>query len=533
MSAVETKRATWPTMPVDRLAAHPGNLLPQPDEELTADIATNGVQDPLYVVTTSTGAPQVLDGLRRLAAAQAAGLAEVPTTHRPVIRLTELTPHPDNPREELDIDAPFVATFVDEGCRIPVKFRVLEDGTRQIVDGHRRYYGAEAAGLTHVPYEEDERDDAGTFLDMVITAKHRNGLTERETANALFGAAEAGAGVKRLATAAGTTQKAVKGAMRALRSEAARKAETAAGTLNLATMLAMADLESRDAEAAEKVTAAIAADPTEKPEWLIRRAGVELDQRDQLAAQQAELKAKGVRMLAEAELGPKASRLYYIVGDTSAHATECQGAVWVLSPGASSYAEYCANAEFFGHQLRDPNTGGAVKPKETAAGRRRRKAGNLDWDTAEQARREWLAGFITPRSLPRTTADMMAQVVAQALTTTPNISSRIAGDLRTTACLPTVVGMPQGTSAADLHKRWSQPKDAPRVLLAMVAAAYEGYVNRTVWRTGADAQDADRRRAAAQWLALLTGLGYEPSPIEAAVRDGEDYQPAEDGEPLE
>ena len=443
MSAVETKRATWPTMPVDRLAAHPGNLLPQPDEELTADIAANGVQDPLYVVATSTGAPQILDGLRRLAAAQAAGLTEVPTTHRPVIRLSELTPHPDNPREELDIDAPFVATFEAEGCRIPIKYRVLQDGTRQIVDGHRRYYAAEAAGLTHLPYEEDERDDAGTYLDMVITANHRNGLTEREQANALFSAAEAGAGVKRLATAAGTTQKAVKTAMRALRSETARKAEAAAGTLDLVTMAALADLEARDAEAAEKVAAALAADPKEKPEWLIRRAGVELDARDRLAAQRAELTAKGARMLAEAELSPKAARLYYIVGDTSAHATECQGAVWVLSPGASSYTEYCANAEFFGHQLRDPNSGGPVKPKETAAGRRRRVAGNLDWETAEQARREWLAGFITARSLPRTTADAMAQTVAQAFTAAPNLSSRFAGDLRTTARLAEVVGMPQ------------------------------------------------------------------------------------------
>ena len=74
------------------------------------------------------------------------------------------------------------------------------------------------------------------------------------------------------------------------------------------------------------------------------------------------------------------------------------------------------------------------------------------------------------------------------------------------------------------------------MLLAITAAAYEGYVNKTVWRTGDDAQDADRRAAAAQYLGWLTRLGYEPSPIEEAVRDGEDYEPNTEqpqGEPLD
>ncbi|WP_198359176.1 ParB N-terminal domain-containing protein [Streptomyces fildesensis] len=523
MTTVAAQPTVWPTLPIDRLTAHPGNILPEPDADLTANIAEHGVTDPLYVVTTSTGAPQVMDGLQRLAAAQAAGLTEVPVTYRPMIRLTELTPHPDNPRESLDLSAEFVGTFAAEGCRIPIKFRILPDGTRQIVDGHRRYYAAEAAGLTHAPYEHDERDDAGTYLDMVITARHRTALSEREQANALFGAAEAGAGVKRMATAAGTTQKAIKTAMRALNSEAARKAEAAAGSLDLVTMAAIADMEARDAEAAEKITAKLTADPTADAGWLIRRAGIELDARDKLAAQRAELQAKSARMLAEVELSPKASSLYYIVGDTSQHAAQCQGAVWVLKDGAGAYVEYCANAEFFGHQVRDID-GQLSKPKPDGAERRRIIAGNLDWATAEQVRREWIAALITRRSLSRTTADQMTQTAARALLTpSTNLASRIDGD-RAKAHLPKVLGMPDGTTRAEVLERWTQPKDAPRVAFAAIAAVYEGYVDRSAWRESTSHVNANRD-ASAQWLTWLTILGYEPSAIETAVRDRQDYQP--------
>ncbi|WP_335983110.1 MULTISPECIES: ParB/RepB/Spo0J family partition protein [Streptomycetaceae] len=521
MTAVQTARAAWPTLPVDQLTAHPGNTLPYPDAPLVADIADNGVSDPLLVVITSAGT-LVADGLRRLAAAQAAGLAEVPVTHRPVIRLSLLTPHPDNPRDELDINPGFVASFATpDGCRVPIKVRVLEDGTRQIVDGHRRYFGAEAAGLTHVPYEEDERDDAGTYLDMVTTAKHRAGLSEREEAAALFSAAEAGAGIKRLAAAAGTTQKRVKATLRAMGSQAVRAVEDTAGALTLETATALADLEARDAEAAAQVAAELADRPRQSVSWLVRRTMTELDQREELDAQREELRAAGARMLAEAELGPKAAPLYQIAGDTSQHATQCQGAVWVLRQGATAYAEFCANAPFFGHTVLDPN-GGTIK-RESAAARRRRIAGNLDWDTAQQLRREWLAELITRRSLPRAMADLMAQVVARAM------ASGIGAKLFDSRAddLSSVIGATTYTTRADLEKRWTQPKDAVRITFAIVAAAYETYANRTVWRTGEDSQDQARRAAATQWLTWITapGLDYQPSPIETAVRDDEDYEP--------
>ncbi|TDT93315.1 ParB/RepB/Spo0J family partition protein [Streptomyces sp. 846.5] len=518
--SVTTKPSTWPTVTVAGLIAHPGNVLPQADAELTADIAANGITDPLHIVTTSTGVQQVMDGMRRLAAALAAGLESVPFSPRAVIRLADLTPHPDNPRESLNLTSEFVATFAAEGCVIPVKFRTLADGTRQIVDGHRRFFAAKEAGLTHVPYELDELDDASTYVEMVVTATHRTGLTDREEAAALFSAAEAGAGVKRLATAAGTSQKAVKASLNALRSASARRAEAAAGGLDLTTMAALADLEARDAEAAEKVAAELEANPKTNVEWAVRRAGVELDQRDKLAAHRAELEARGARLRTEHELSDKASSLYYIQGDTSAHETQCQGHVWVLKSGATQYTAYCANTEVFGHTVRDHD--GRTKVKTDPAERKRVISGNLDWDTAEQQRREWIATLLKRRALPRATADRMASIAALAMLCAgqDSMSDRCGND-KASERLAEMVGGTKATVRADLAKRWGTPKDAARLAFAVTAAAYESYIGRQSWRDGS----AVMRTAAAQWLAWLTELGYEPAAVEIATRDGKAYKP--------
>lgn len=527
MTSVKTTQPTataWPTVTVARLIAHPGNVLPEPDAELTADITAHGVTDPLHVVTTSAGLPQVMDGLRRLAAAQAAGLTAVPVTPRPVIRLTALTPHPDNPREALDLNAGFVATFSAEGCRIPIKIRELADGTRQIVDGHRRFYAAEAAALTHLPYELDELDDASTYLDMVITAAHRTALTPREEAAALFSASEVGADVKRLATAAGTTQKAIKATISALGSASARRAEAAAGTLDLTTMAALAELEGRDADAAETVTAELESNPKADAKWLIRRAGVALDQRDQRNAHRAELEARGARIRAEHELSDKASKLYYVVGDTSKHEADCQGHIWVLEAGATQYTAWCSNTELFGHQVKDQD-GRVKKEKDPAASAERRRVidGNLDWATAETQRREWIASLLKRRALPRAATDRMMTAVALAMITDgPDSMSGRFGKDKVTEILAALTGTKSNGARKELAKRWASPKDAPRLAFSLLAAAYESWMGREAWR---DNGYSGIRKAAAEWLQILTDLGYEPSAIEVAAREGKPYKP--------
>ncbi|MFD5384824.1 hypothetical protein ACFWMG_07625 [Streptomyces sp. NPDC127074] len=128
-----------------------------------------------------------------------------PFTPRPVIRIDALTPHPKNAREDLDINAPFVDSLRTEGCRIPVKIQRLDGAVLQVNDGNRRYFGSKDAGLTHLRYEwdDDDRDAAGQFLDMITTAQHRKGLSAAEMNQAMFSAAEADAQVGRIAKAAG------------------------------------------------------------------------------------------------------------------------------------------------------------------------------------------------------------------------------------------------------------------------------------------------------------------------------------------
>lgn len=531
MSAVKTAPAfAWPTLAVADLLAHPGNALPEADADLTADVAEHGITDPLHVAATSSGAPQVLDGLRRLAAAAACGMDAVPVTRRPVVRVADLTPHPDNPREDLDLNAAFVATIREEGCRTAVVFRVLPDGTRQIVDGHRRYYAAQDAGLTHLPYQVEDRDDAGVYVDMLITATHRSGLSAREESAALFSAAEAGAGVKRLAVAAGTTQKDVRARLKVRRSKAVQTAEQGgAEPLSMETALELAQLEARDPAAAEKAAAAVAADPRDG-RWLVRRAAADLDRREESARHRAELEKRGARILGVHELGAKAAPLHYVKGDTTAHETECQGHVWVLEGDRRRFTPYCANTSFYGHEVLNPD-GSAKAKRRTAAETRAIRAGNLDWDAAEGQRREWLCALITRAKLPRALSDQMAQVAAMALHLPSGMSmaSRIGGE-RALGVLPVLLGMPDTTRLNDAQKaaanRWTTPDAAARPLFLAVAAAYEGYITRHAWRTG-DGAHADVRAAAAQWLTWLTTLGYQPAPVEAATRDGLDYRSPE------
>ncbi|MGA4842098.1 ParB/RepB/Spo0J family partition protein [Streptomyces sp. G45] len=123
---VQAAPTEWDTLPVADLTAHPGNVRDiEAPADLLADIKANGVQEPLYVVRTHGDVPQVIDGFQRLAAAVAAGLDTVPFTHRPVIRIDALTPHPKNAREDLDINAAFVESLRVDGCRIPVKVQRL------------------------------------------------------------------------------------------------------------------------------------------------------------------------------------------------------------------------------------------------------------------------------------------------------------------------------------------------------------------------------------------------------------------------
>ncbi|MDH6107994.1 ParB N-terminal domain-containing protein [Kitasatospora sp. MAP12-44] len=538
-AGVQTAPAPWPTLAVAELTAHPGNVRSvEAPADLLADVKDSGVQEPLYVVRTHGDVPQIIDGFQRLAAAIAAGLETIPFTSRPVIRIDALTPHPANAREDLDINARFVESFRIEGCRIPVKVQRLEGGTIQINDGHRRYFGSQDAGLTHLPYEweDDDRDAAGQFLDMITTSEQRKSLTPGEMNQAMFSAAEAGAQVGRIAKAAGVRQKDVKAVVRVHSSEKLSEAVSRAGGSyewtfdHMAALAEFADDADEFAAITEAATGRWADD--RDVEWAIARARTRREKRERAATHREELEAAGKKIRDIEELSERAMPVSRLSGVSAEEHDACKGQVWVLSDRNNDrYEPYCTAPGLYGHTPPETPSGGGAKTAEAEAASASLaavKAGNIDWDAAESLRRKWLADLIKSRNLAKSATNAMVQHVNEAL-----ISGTwgICDDLNkepTTEILATLLGL----NAQQAKERSSfaehvakDPRRAPQLQFAAIAAVREKCATRSAWRT--DSQRVpERRKPTARWFKVLEALGYPLTPIERAVVNDEPYDPA-------
>jgi ParB family chromosome partitioning protein len=119
---------------------------------------------------------------------------------RTMITVGQLAAHPGNVRTDLDLNEKFVASIAANGVLVPLRITPDGDGYR-VIDGGRRLAAAVKAGIEEVPFDlvaERAGDEAGQYLDMILTNAHRNSLTVLEEADALFAAKKAGATKTRL-----------------------------------------------------------------------------------------------------------------------------------------------------------------------------------------------------------------------------------------------------------------------------------------------------------------------------------------------
>lgn len=535
-ASIQTSPTPWPTLAVTELAAHPGNVRDiEAPADLLADVKDNGVVEPLYVVRTNGDVPQVIDGFQRLAAAVVAGLETVPVTPRPVIRLDALTPHPKNAREDLDLNAPFVESLRTEGCRIPVKIQRLDGGVLQVNDGNRRYHAATDAGLTHLPYEweDDDRDAAGQFLDMITTAQHRKSLTKTEVNQAMFSAAEAGAQVGRIAKAAGVRQKDVKTLVKVRSNEKLSAAVSGASSYewtfeHLAALSEFAD----DAEALAAITGAAADDDADEGDvdWAIAVERTKRDKRTKAEAHRAELEAGGQKIRDAEELSERAMPVWRLRGISAEEHADCKGLVWVFDERrADRYEAYCSAPGLYGHTVPEGGSGTktAAEVEAERAARAAVKKGNIDWDAAEALRRKWITDLIKRRNLPKATTNTLIGHVNNALL---NASWGLDDLVKesTTEILAAFLGLSieqakdRGSFAGHVAK---DPRRAPQLQFAAIAAVREKCANRSAWRT--DSQRAPwTRTPTGRWFQVLAALGYPLTPIEQSVVDDEPYDPS-------
>ncbi|MET9676450.1 ParB N-terminal domain-containing protein [Streptomyces sp. NPDC006482] len=517
----------WERLTVAELADQAAGVTPEAD--LIASIQADGVKDPLYVVTSDRdGGLRVVDGIRRLAAAVAAGCETVPVTYRPVIPVVALTAHPGNVRRDLKTSQ-MRASLRAEGMRTPVSVTRTEDGLR-VTDGHRRLAAALAERWTHVPYVYEERSEADQYVDMVTTSVQREALTLAEEASALFAASELGAGVRRLAAASGRTQTEVKGVLRVGRSDAALAVAAAKEgrkhAVTLEDLGKLAELEELDKDAARRVTAYIEANPESYVDFQITRELHAAQGRAQAEAHRAKLEAAGARIMLAAELGQSARSIYDLKGIKPEEHEACQGHAWVLEEGRTQYTPYCTSHTLFGHPVKATLTAG---PQRTPAERKAIIEGGRDWDAAEERRREWLTNLISRKSHARALTDQLTAVTALAMIQSAYV---MAGKLSHND-LPALVARFTGArdaSTATLNTLAENGKKAAVNTFAVIAGCHEKALPRTTWRTDADGEalytQTANRKVAARYLGWLVTLGFEPSPIERAVLDGETYDPA-------
>lgn len=525
MSARTPRTSQWPTLPIADLTAH--TPTGEADPALVEAVKADGITEPLYVAALDSGAFRVVDGMRRLAAAIAAGLDVVPVTYRPVIRVDALTEHPGNVRRNLALTKEFRASIREHGVRTAVLVRRTAAGL-EVVDGHRRLLGAVGEGLTHIPYTYDEISDAAAYVDMVTTAVHRAPLTTAEQAAALFEAAELGATARELAAAAGKSQKEARAMVKAGGSKAVAK--VAEAPLSLADLARLAELEEQAPDLAGEVEAAISARPDGGHAWRITDALSRAAARKEAADHRAQLTAQGAQFRTPAELCEKAAPVHRLRGTSAEEHAACQGHVWVLTaPDSRRYTPYCSNTVVFGHELTVEEA-----KKVTPAERRRIIAGNGHWDAATQVRREWLAELLGRTSLPKAVTDPMLRIAAEAIMTPDPIVQSKQAHPRRTEVLAQLLGMIGRQSwKGVVAKRAATVRRAPAHLFATVAACYEIYVPRTAWRTDGHHGGAEARRDTARYLGWLVELGYRPCPVEAAVIDGTAYDPASQSAPVQ
>ena len=100
------------------------------------------------------------------------------------IALTELVPFRNHPFKVVDDEAMLRTTesIAQFGVLTPLIARPNEDGTYEIISGHRRAHAAAAAGLTEVPVIVRDMDDDAAVCLMVDTNLQREEILPSERA---------------------------------------------------------------------------------------------------------------------------------------------------------------------------------------------------------------------------------------------------------------------------------------------------------------------------------------------------------------
>ena len=339
-----------------------------------------------------------------------------------MISVAELSAHPGNVREDLNLTAEFLASIAAEGVRIPL----LVTPTAKAAGGSSKATAASPPPSRRAwprcratSTGAEPSDEAGQYVDMLLANSdaYRTNYTVLEEAAALFAAHEAGASRTRLRKATGRTPAQVKAALAAgsLAAETKAKAAQLNHEVTLDDLALLAEFDG-DQDATDRLLACM--DYGYGLEHVAERIRQDRAEAAEHAKIRADLEAAGV--MVTDRLPDGAAQLDSLSHDgqdlTSESHAACPGhgatfASWnLLQP-----QYYCTSPAEHGHVSRwVASTGSAdasaASPGSSQAGaenpqpdpaqdpsRRLVVAGNRAWQAAAQVRQRWLTSSFFPR----------------------------------------------------------------------------------------------------------------------------------------
>jgi ParB family chromosome partitioning protein len=399
--------------------------------------------------------------------------------------------------------------------------------------------------LTEVPYTFDAAratDEAGQYLDMLITSRHKTALTPFEESAALFAAAQAGASKTRLAKAYGKREQVADALTVAALPQETKSAAIESGyEWTLSELAALHEFADDPAATARLIEAA----EDDSFSYQVEREILERAEQVQREQIRAELTAAGVRVLDEQpEAARRLHRLRTPDGadlDEQAHAA-CPGHVAIFEQyGEPRVAYFCEDFAAHGHVDRWASSGahrpggtsagtsgGSQSKAEASAARRLVIRGNKDHKAAEINRRKWLTELLARTSLSREDADLITRFSAQTYLTMPEPMRKHAADYQARERQAEFLGLSSSEPEA-LSGAVTTAGQRRLILLtfAPVATAYEKALTNDMWRTDTDSYTQSGRTHARRWLECCKALGHALSPIERAIVANETYAPAD------
>ena len=424
-----------------------------------------------------------------------------------------------NVRTIVKVDPALVASISEFGVLEPVVCRRGTDGTVNVRMGQRRVLAAREAGRPTVPAYIVEGDDSTVqrLLEQFAENEHRADLTEPERAAVFQQLTFEGLTVPQIAKQTGVKKAVVEAGIKVAGSEFAGKIATKHG-VTLDQAAALIEFEG-DKDAVDRLVQ-YAEEAPEQFAHELQRQRDEHARAEAVAYERTTLTEAGytilesrpdsyydkehvsIRDLVTAEGEPVTVEQLAEVTPKFAHVRsyydgDIDVAYYVTEPKGWGFKKVSASGSVSGPMS-----------DEQKAERKTLIANNKAWDSAEVVRREWLASFLSRKTLPKDAAAFVAIGLTRHRT---DVSSALAAGNRFAAVLLGLAEPESHWAPSPVDAYAEQPGKAAQVTLAIVLAGMELSVGRYTWRNPSS--------TAVRYFGQIAAWGYPLSEVEQIVVD--------------